>query len=194
MRRRSRTRRALPSPLVLLLALPCVGCAPADDDAAGPPGSPEADAGEQQGELGRTILRANEALLDRGETGAVGDFFAPDFLLHAGGETIPAGPAFIEAFVTDLRTAFPDLEIEVEILAEADDRVAWRRTHRGTHQGPFMGVAPTDRPLEWEALLVTRFEDGRIAEEWSVTDLGGKLGAGAGGPGEGDGSGQGGGG
>jgi hypothetical protein len=33
----------------------------------------------------------------------------------------------------------------------------------GTHLGPFMGVAPSNRRLSWNVLLMDRVVDGRIA-------------------------------
>jgi predicted ester cyclase len=29
-----------------------------------------------------------------------------------------------------------------------------------------MGAAPTGKDLQWTAIVISRFEDGKIAEEW----------------------------
>jgi len=34
-----------------------------------------------------------------------------------------------------------------------------------------MGAAPTGKALTWSAISITRFVDGRIAEEWVETDM-----------------------
>ena len=64
-----------------------------------------------------------------------------------------------------------DLQVEVEILLEGDDRVAWQRTQHGTHQGDFMGIPASGHPLVWRDMLVSRFENGLIADEWAISDL-----------------------
>jgi predicted ester cyclase len=48
-----------------------------------------------------------------------------------------------------------------EQIAEGDT-VATRVTMTGTHSGPFMGVAPTNRRLSWNVLLMDRVVDGKI--------------------------------
>lgn len=39
-----------------------------------------------------------------------------------------------------MKRAFPDLQIEIEDLVAADDRVAARLTLNGTHSGEFLGL------------------------------------------------------
>jgi predicted ester cyclase len=73
------------------------------------------------------------------------------------------------------RRAFPDAEVEVEILAESKDRVAWQRTLRATHQGSFKGFPATGRPIVWRDMVVSRFRDGLIAEDWLIPDLAERL-------------------
>jgi hypothetical protein len=74
-----------------------------------------------------------------------------------------------------LQRAFPDLQIEVEILVEGKDRVAWQRTLRGTQQGDFMGFPPCGRQIVWRDMVTSRFRDGLIAEDWVITDLAERL-------------------
>ena len=54
-------------------------------------------------------------------------------------------------------------------LAEGD-RVAWRFTVRGTHQGPFRGIAPTGRSIVLTGTALTRMRDGQMVENWNETD------------------------
>jgi predicted ester cyclase len=73
------------------------------------------------------------------------------------------------------RGAFADLKVEVEILVEGKDRVAWQRTLRATHQGDFKGFPATGRPIVWRDMVTSRFRDGLIAEDWVITDLAERL-------------------
>ncbi len=133
-----------------------------------------AEAAQAQ-DLPARIQTANEELLNKGNVDMASDFFAPAYVSHLTGRDLTGGPEVIEGFVTELRTAFPDLHVEVEVLVAEGERVAWLRTHRGTHRGDFMGVPASGRVIVWRSMVVTRFEAGKIAEEWGVSDLGERL-------------------
>ncbi len=74
-----------------------------------------------------------------------------------------------------LQRAFPDLDVEVAVLLEGEDRVAWQRTLQGTHQGDYMGFRPSGSRIVWRDMLTSRFRDGLIAEEWAISDLAEQL-------------------
>lgn len=116
------------------------------------------------------IRSVNDALLSRGQTDLVPEFFASDYVVHLADRDFH-GHAFIVTFVNQLRSAFPDLAIEVEVLVEDGGRVAWRRKYRGVQSGAFRGFPASGKTLEWQDMVVSRFEDGLIAEEWATTDL-----------------------
>ncbi len=120
------------------------------------------------------IRAANDALLNQGDFDMVPQFFAESYVSHALEGDIQ-GREGIAGFVAALREAFPDLRVEIEVLATEGDRVAWLRTARGTHEGDFMGVPATGRSIVWQDMIVTRYVDGLIAEEWGVSGLGGSL-------------------
>ena len=124
---------------------------------------------------GPQIQRANEELLNKGNLELAEEIFAPTYVGHETEGDFEGGPDAIKAFVTSIRTAFPDLKVEVEILAMEGDRVAWLRTHRGTHQGEYLGVPASGRLITWREMIVTRYEEGKIAEEWGVSDLASRL-------------------
>src|SRR5438093_4143108 len=54
-------------------------------------------------------------------------------------------------------------------------RLRTRISGRGLHTGEVMGAAPTGKKLTWSALVLSRFVDGKIAEEW-VGDVDARLG------------------
>jgi predicted ester cyclase len=120
------------------------------------------------------LVAANEALLNQGDFDRIPDFFSESYVSHSTEGDAGGHPA-IRGWLTALRTAFPDLAVEVEVLATEGDRVAWLRTNRGTHQADFMGVEATGRQLIWQDMVVTRYEAGTIVEEWGVSELGAVL-------------------
>ena len=82
----------------------------------------------------------------------------------------PGAQALKQVWATLLR-AYPDLHVSVEeVLAEADKLVC-RNVVTGTHQGEYLGLAPTGRSVTYDEIFIFRFEGGRIAETWGVVDL-----------------------
>ena len=80
----------------------------------------------------------------------------------------------------DLPSDFPDCEVEVLDVVAEGDRAVVRFSETGTHDGPFMGIAPTGRRVCNYGIAIYRARDGRLVEEWSVGDrlsLLGQLGA-----------------
>jgi steroid delta-isomerase-like uncharacterized protein len=67
--------------------------------------------------------------------------------------------------------AFPDLhfDIEQEIASGDDVVVRWRVV--GTHQGEFMGIAPTNARITTNGCNVLRYKNGKQVHAWSYWDL-----------------------
>jgi steroid delta-isomerase-like uncharacterized protein len=120
--------------------------------------------------LASKIEAANRVLIAERNVDAVHDFFTLDYVAHGTDHKIE-GHGAIRKFVRELQQGFPDLQVEVEILVKAKDRVAWQRTLRGSHRGNFRGFPATGRRVVWRDMVTSRFRDGRIAEDWVITDV-----------------------
>jgi predicted ester cyclase len=59
-------------------------------------------------------------------------------------------------------------------LTEGDTLVVRFRMD-GTHQGPFMGIPPTNMAIHLSGITMLRFEDGRCVERWTQADVLGLL-------------------
>jgi predicted ester cyclase len=62
------------------------------------------------------------------------------------------------------------LRVDIEQQFSAGDHVATVSTIRGVHEGDLMGSPPTGRAVAFAMITISRFEDGRIAEEWEIAD------------------------
>lgn len=125
--------------------------------------------------LASKIKAANSALIADRNLEAVGEFFTPDYLAHVTEEDMALGHNGIRKVLGMYQRAFPDLQVEVMILVEGKDRVAWQRTFRGTQQGDFKGFPPSGRQIVWRDMVISQFRDGLIAEDWFITDLAERL-------------------
>ena len=105
-----------------------------------------------------------------GDLDALDSILAEDFVDHDPGDQSPDREG-VKAFFRGFRKAFPDLKPEpVELHADDEGYVTMRYNVSGTHEGEFMGFAPTGRRFETSAMQMARFEDGKCVERWGVTD------------------------
>lgn len=65
----------------------------------------------------------------------------------------------------------PDIHLTVHDVIAEGHTVVGRTTVTGTHQGEFMGVAPTGKSVAYTEMLMFRFADGRVVETWGVVDV-----------------------
>ncbi len=100
----------------------------------------------------------------------------PDFVNHDPGLPTPdADLATIKRTIGMLLTAFPDLRSSEDDLVAAGDKVAVRRTMRGTHRGAFMGIAPSGKEVSFGGIWLAHLAGGKLAEQWVSFDALGLL-------------------
>ena len=68
-------------------------------------------------------------------------------------------------------TAFPDSENGIVLIRAEGDPVAAHQRRRGTHEGDYLGIAPTGRRSEFTSTAVLRVAEGRIAQAWVEVDF-----------------------
>ena len=119
-----------------------------------------------------TVDRITYALIERGFNH--GDFdglaavVAPDMIEHQEGAT--SGIEGLKALITELRTSFPDLHLELQDSATSGDTSWFRFRSTGTNTGPLWGRPPTGLPIDITVMDVVRIVDGRMVEHWGVAD------------------------
>lgn len=121
------------------------------------------------------VRRVCQEAWNEGRLDVLDEINAPD-VRHYGlqPETL-VGTEPIKALVTQVRQTFPDLHLAVEDLIAEGDRVVARLTVSGTHQAPFMGLAPTGKRFVVTHIHIFRYADGQIVEHWTVQDNLGML-------------------
>jgi predicted ester cyclase len=91
--------------------------------------------------------------------------------LDAAEELFAAGEAeAAKQQAADFRRGFPDVTSTIEDLIAEGDKVVARWRSRATHRGDYMGIAPSDKEVEFTGISFYRIEGNKIAESWSVED------------------------
>ena len=98
------------------------------------------------------------------------DVVAQDSVDHDPAPGQVPGPQGYADMFGELRTAFPDMKVEVDHLVADDDNVAFAYTLSGTHTGEFQGHAPTGKRFSVRGMQISRFTDGKMVERWGSSD------------------------
>ena len=117
-----------------------------------------------------TSQQAFGEAVNTGNLDALTDLVAVDSVDHDPAPGQVPGPRGYQEMFAELRTAFPDLHIEVEHLTAADDDVAFAYTLTGTNSGPFQGHDATGKSIRVRGLQLSRFADGKLVERWGSSD------------------------
>jgi len=118
-------------------------------------------------------IAAQEAFgeaINTGQLERLRDLVAADSVDHDPAPGQGPGPEGFISFFSDMRSAFPDMHVEVEHLVADDDNVAFAYTLTGTHDGPFQGHDATGRKIEVRGMQISRFADGLLVERWGSSD------------------------
>jgi predicted ester cyclase len=103
---------------------------------------------------------ALEEVCARGGLERASELYAHDFIDHVNALEFH-GQEGIAKSVAMYRALFPDLRIEVVDQITEGDQVVSRWTLTGTHRG---------RRVTLPGITISRFHDGQIAEDWTVSD------------------------
>jgi len=116
----------------------------------------------------RDILAARE--FDR-----LGEVFASDVVDHDPGASQGPGVEGVKQFWREFQAAFPDFKEEIDVLTADGDYVTIAYRISGTHQGAYLGIAPTGKYFEIRALQVARYQNAKVKDRWGSSDTLGML-------------------
>lgn len=115
-----------------------------------------------------TAARVFEEKMGRGDFTRLDEIYGPGFVAHSSGQdfTLEEDNASGKA----IRAAVPDLKVRVVRLLAEGSYVTVHWEADGTNSvaaGPYPG---NGKRISTEGMTIFRFADGRIVEEWSITD------------------------
>ena len=110
-------------------------------------------------------------LVNAGDVEGFTEVMAPDFVEREETPGLEPTREGVQEFFRVYLAAFPDLRFTVEDLISAGDKVVSRVKATGTHQGEFMGMPATGKPIDVQLIDIVRFgDDGLAHEHWGVFD------------------------
>jgi ubiquinone/menaquinone biosynthesis C-methylase UbiE/predicted ester cyclase len=107
-----------------------------------------------------TARRALEEVCSGRDLDGIPRDYHPDFVDHVNRFTYRGHDGARQSVALYL-ALFPDLRFEVDDQVSEGEKVASRWTLRGTHKG---------REVQLRGIVISRFEDGRIIEDWAASD------------------------
>lgn len=117
-----------------------------------------------------TLRRAVANFSDPSKHEEYFELYTDNTVLH-GYAGVEPGLTNIKEFYAQLWGAFPDASIEEQDVFAIGDKVVYRFVMHGTHQGNFLGVPPTGKPIALPGITILRFADGKCIERWSQADF-----------------------
>jgi steroid delta-isomerase-like uncharacterized protein len=114
--------------------------------------------------------RVVDEFINGGNLGLANELFAPGFVNHSPNWGMAPDRAGLKQYIAEIRTAFPDLHMQIEDIVAGGDKVVVRFTCRGTHRGAFAGIPPTGRQLRASGFSLLRMQHGQVIERWNVQD------------------------
>jgi steroid delta-isomerase-like uncharacterized protein len=109
-------------------------------------------------------------VMNQGKEDAIDEITAPNFVDHDPLPGTSPDRDGLHDFVKQVRSAFPDVEAEIDDIIVEGDRIAVRSTVRGTHEGDFMGIAATGKKVEFANYDFVRIENDQAVEHWGTID------------------------
>lgn len=121
-------------------------------------------------------VEENKALIRRGfeivsahDLASFEAFIAPNYVNYAFPDA--RGPEGMRQMLGMFFMGFPDMRVEVEDIVAEGDKVATRGYFTGTHNGDFMGIPATGKPIRVTYSDIWRIEDGKGVENWVQMDM-----------------------
>jgi predicted ester cyclase len=116
------------------------------------------------------VRRFVAEVVNTGDVSRVEDFIGPDYVDHYAGEDAPIGPGIMAEHIRAVRATYPDLHVTIEQQFADGDFVISRVLASGTHQGTWLGLAPTGKRVRIAVVNIDRVRNGRIVEHWGMAN------------------------
>lgn len=116
------------------------------------------------------VRDACQVVWSEGDVSRIGEFYSESFQANYPLANWGSGLEGIKDYVLDVKGGIPDYCERIDELIDAGDHIIVRLTITGTHTGAFLDVPATGKSLEFRDVTVCRVENGKIVEQWGLSD------------------------
>ena len=113
------------------------------------------------------------ALIDeafnKGNLSVLEDIIHPEYQ-YSSPDSQLKGISQLTEFIQAFRNAFPDLELQIDDLFVSNNRGCTAFTLKGTHKEDFMGIPATQKSVEVQGMVMSRFKDDKIFGDYEILD------------------------
>ena len=119
------------------------------------------------------VIAFYDRIWNKVEKAAIAELLHADFTFRGSlGPTMTGHAAFAD-YVDMVTGALAGYRCTILDLVSEGDRAFARMRFEGIHCGPFMGFAPTGKPVEWSGAALFTLKAGKIADLWVLGDVDG---------------------
>ena len=113
----------------------------------------------------------SQKVINEKDYSPIEEYLTDDYVYHGLGGMMSKTPqGFMEA-IKGFHAAIPDLKSEIIDMVGEGDRLVLRFNFTGTHQGEFLGFPASGAALHFEGMIMRRFVNGKVAEDWDYFDF-----------------------
>jgi predicted ester cyclase len=120
------------------------------------------------------LRRLFEEGMNRGNAAVIDELVDEQYVNHDFPLPLKGADGF-KQIVAIFKGGFPDIQVTIEDEFEDGDMVGSRGTFTGTHDGEFMGIPATSKPVTIKYLDLWRVKDGKFHETWVQMDMMGLM-------------------
>jgi steroid delta-isomerase-like uncharacterized protein len=123
---------------------------------------------EKHKEIARFI---SQKVVNEQDYSPIDEYLTDDYVYHGLGGMRAQTPQGFKAAIVGFHAAIPDLKSEILDMVAEDDRLVIRFNFTGTHKGEFLGFSPSGATLHFDGMIMRRFVNGKVAEDWDYFDF-----------------------
>lgn len=121
------------------------------------------------------VHRFYEEVVNPGDVSALYEFISPDCVEVHDNTRYPIGLKGAKAHIIGGRETYADLHLTIERQIAEGDWVVTQVIARGIHQGSWMGIKPTGKPVEFTCVNVDKVVGGHVVEHGGAANMLGPL-------------------
>ncbi|MCU0277548.1 MAG: ester cyclase [Candidatus Nanopelagicales bacterium] len=120
---------------------------------------------------GEAIVNGLMAAISNGDLDGIKELLDPELVSHGALGDVHGPDGFVEVMISNIRTAYPDVQVQAVGVIQDGDMISWRIEGSATHTGPFLGLAPTGKRIRIKGIHQARNRNGRLVEHWQGPDI-----------------------